>query len=72
MDANDCRKRAEECVRAAQNAKPHNRAFLLDIANTWLELAAYDKWTHDLLSTREPDKRPECRGAKGNATPMRH
>jgi hypothetical protein len=67
MDASYCRKRAEECVRAAQNAKPHHRAFLLGIANKWLELSAYDEWTHELLSNREPDKRPECRRLKGQA-----
>jgi hypothetical protein len=67
MDANECRKRAEECVRAAQNAKPHHRALLLDIANKWLELTAYDEWTRELLSTSEPDKRPECRGPKDQA-----
>jgi hypothetical protein len=62
MDANDCRKRAEECVRAAQNAKPHHRALLLDIANKWLELTAYDEWTRELLSTDEP-------GVKRHLTP---
>jgi hypothetical protein len=59
MDADDCRKRAEECVRAAQNAKPHHRALLLDIANEWLELTAYDEWTRVLLSNNETDKPPK-------------
>jgi hypothetical protein len=61
MDADDCRKRAEECVRAAQNARPHHRALLLNLANKWLELTAYDEWTRDLLATDGPDKRPERR-----------
>ncbi len=64
MDASDCRKRAEECVRVAQNAKPHHRAFLLEIANKWLELSAYDEWTRDLLSTGAPDKDPKHRGER--------
>jgi hypothetical protein len=59
MDADDCRKRAEECVRAAQNAKPHHRAFLLDIASKWLELSTYDEWTRVLLSSNETDKPPK-------------
>jgi hypothetical protein len=67
MDASYCRKRAEECVRAAQNAKPHHRALLLDIANKWLELTVYDEWTRDLLSSDEADKRPERRGPKDHA-----
>lgn len=62
MDADDCRKRAEECVRVAQNAKPHHRAFLLDIANKWLELTAYDECTRVLLSGKEPDKPPKGLG----------
>jgi hypothetical protein len=69
MDASYCRKRAEECVRAAQNAKPHHRALLLDIANKWLELTAYDEWTRGLLPTDEPDKRPKCPGAKRHLAP---
>jgi hypothetical protein len=64
MDADNCRKRAEECVRVAQDAKPHHRAFLLDIANKWLELTAYDEWTRVLLSSNDkPRKGPGQRAA---------
>ena len=31
--------RADECVRLAQDAKPQDRALLLQIAETWLRLA---------------------------------
>ena len=53
MDASDCRKKAEECVRVAQNARPHHRAMLLHIASKWLELSTYDQWTQALLSADE-------------------
>ena len=65
---NDYRKRAQECVRLAQSAKPHQRGILLDIATKWLELTACDEWTRDLLSTDGPDKRPKCR-AQNDASP---
>ena len=44
------RKRAEECVRLAQSAKPHQRAVLLDIATKWLLLASQDAETQALLA----------------------
>jgi hypothetical protein len=50
VDASDCRKKAEECVRVAQNARPHHRAMLLLIAGQWLELSAYDEWTQTLFA----------------------
>ena len=38
----DYRKRAEECVEIAQNARtPAQRTMLLHIAETWLNLARY-------------------------------
>ena len=43
------RKRAEECVRLAQSAKPHQRMILLDIATKWLMLATQDTETQALL-----------------------
>jgi hypothetical protein len=68
VNASDYRKRAEECVRVAQNAKSHHRAFLLDIATKWLELSAHDEWTRVLLSTNQADKPPKRPGPKGRVT----
>jgi hypothetical protein len=48
VDAKEWRQYAEECVRVAQNARPHHRAMLLHIASQWLELSA-DEWTQALL-----------------------
>jgi len=58
VDPREYRKRAEECVRVAQNAKPHHRAFLLEIASKWLELSAHDQKIEAELSTGEPPSRP--------------
>ena len=35
----DYARRADECVRLAQEAKPRERLMLLEIAKTWLKLA---------------------------------
>jgi len=58
VDPREYRKRAEECVRVAQNAKPHHRAFLLDIASKWLELSAHDRKIAAELCTDEATKPP--------------
>jgi len=42
----------------AQNAKPHHRAFLLDIASKWLELSAHDRKIAAELCTDEATKPP--------------
>jgi hypothetical protein len=68
VNAGEYRKRAEECVRMAQDAKPHHRAFLLDIATKWLELSAHDEWTRVLLSTNQPGKPPKRPAPKGRVT----
>jgi hypothetical protein len=39
------RKRAENCIRLAQFAKPQHRIVLLDTATKWLELAEQDAQT---------------------------
>jgi len=55
------RKRAEECVRLAQSAKPHQRVILLDIATKWLQLAAHDAETQTLLvAIKKMDGRGEA------------
>ena len=57
----DYRRLAEDCVRLAQTAKETHRAMLLNMANTWLQLAgqvASDRqWIadgHDVRSDKHP------------------
>src|SRR5205807_6542024 len=58
MPGTEYRRRAEECVRLAQTAKPRHRAVLLEIASKWLELSDRDAATQALLDEVETTKRP--------------
>jgi hypothetical protein len=45
------RKRAEDCVQLAQNARPQDRTILLGIAQAWVELADQATADAELLAT---------------------
>jgi hypothetical protein len=60
------RKRAENCVRLAQFARPHHRIVLLDTATKWLTLAEQDAQT---LALRDEIEAKKLNG-QGTAIPV--